>query len=277
MSIIKIKTPAKINIGLNVVEKREDGFHNIETLFYPLPCLYDEIIIQPAEQLSVLVEKFNLPLEENIVLKALKLLEQETSCKLRLSVTLVKNIPAGAGLGGGSSDAATILTAINKLLKLNLSPQKLNSLALELGSDVPFFLNPVPSLGYSRGEILTPVDFKIDFPILIINPGIHISTAKAFSKVKPSRPKVKIENLISPTKEINYEELRANIRNDFEEIIFSEFPQIKEIKEGLYESGALLALMSGTGSTVFGIFEEQKKAEKALRAFPANYFKVICS
>ncbi len=276
MKYFKIKTPAKINIGLNVIEKRNDGFHNIETLFYPLPCIQDEIIIKPFNKLEIKIQNYELAFEDNIIYKAVKILERETNCKIKLSITLIKNIPVGAGLGGGSSDAAAVIKGLNKFLNLKLPNNKLREIALELGSDVPFFLISSPALGFSRGEILQPVSFKINFPIVIINPNIHISTSSAFKKIKPQQPEIRIGKILKLSKEINFTILKENIRNDFEKIIFKEFPLIKGIKEELYKQGALFALMSGTGSTVYGIFETKEKAGKAIASFPANYFKFIC-
>jgi len=277
MSIFKTKAPAKINIGLNVVNKREDGFHNIETLFYPLLDFYDLLLFEENSKLEIVTKNYDLPFRDNLIYKAVKLLEEKSSRKIKVKITLVKNIPVGAGLGGGSSDAAATLKGLNEFAQLGLSEEELMIFALKLGSDVPYFINPVPALGYSRGEILRPVNFKINLPILIINPNVQISTAEAFRKIIPSNPKIKIETIFSDNKVNDFNFLKSNIVNDFESIVFKTYPLIREIKNKLYESGALFALMSGTGSTVFGIFENKKKAEKALMSFPANYFKLICN
>ncbi len=264
---LKVNAIAKINLGLNIVSKRQDGFHNLETLFYPIHDLYDELIFEESECFSFKNEYcFN-----NIIVKAINLLEQYLNRNINLNISLNKNIPIGAGLGGGSSDAAFILTAVNKLLQLELNQNTLNEIALELGSDVPFFLNPSPAVGASRGELLTPINYKIDFPILIVNPGIHVSTKDAFANVIPKDSQFNYNKI----KDIRVTEYKRYIFNDFEESVFKLHPEIKNIKELMISSGALFALMSGTGSSVYGLFPTLEDAKNCKSSFPESYFSFI--
>ncbi len=274
MKKLVIKAPAKINFGLKVVGKRKDGYHNIETVFYPV-SIYDIITITPSESFSF--ECMNNPsLNEgnNSVLKAIALLEGYIKNKLGIRVELEKNIPIGAGMGGGSSDGATTLVALNEFFDLKLDKEKLLGLALEIGSDAPFFIKPLPSFASSRGEKLTPLNFEIPYPILIVNPGIHISTKWAYGKIKPAGSSIDMIKLLNSEK-IDFSILKNQIKNDFEEVVFSEFDEIKKIKEELYKSGASFALMTGSGSTVFGIFENYDTAERVRSILPQKYFKFI--
>lgn len=264
-----IKAPAKINIGLNIVAKRDDGFHNLETLFYPIYDLYDELIFDDSDQF-----KFDSELSfDNIIIKAVKLLEQHTSRNFPIKISLKKNIPIGAGLGGGSSDAAAVLITINEIFELNLSNNKLGAIALELGSDVPFFLKGKPAVGKSRGESLTNVDLNISYPILLVNPGIHVSTKEAFTKINPSAAELNYNEIVK----IPVQNYLNFIVNDFEQSVFKMHPEIEEIKESLYSAGAMFALMSGSGSTVYGIFEDIDIAKSAAEQFPKDYFIFISS
>jgi 4-diphosphocytidyl-2-C-methyl-D-erythritol kinase len=268
---IEIKAPAKINVGLNIVAKRSDGYHNLETVFYQIHNLYDTLIFEKSDKYTLTIDD-NPELEkENIVTKAIKLLEQRCNIRINVKIKLSKNIPIGAGLGGGSSDGASTLKAINELYQLNLSFDELKILALELGSDVPLFLYNYPTIGKSRGEDLSKLELKIEYPILLVNPGIHISTKEAFS------------NIIPKVNEFNYSELpkillnkwNERVVNDFENSVFELYPKILEIKNTLIKNGALFSLMSGTGSTVYGIFESVEKAKKIKEIFPKSYFTFI--
>lgn len=269
MSKIIIKAPAKINIGLNIVSKRDDGFHNLETLFYPIYDLYDELIFEDFDRFE-----FNNELSfENIIVKAVKLLEKHTKKNIPIKITLKKNIPIGAGLGGGSSDAAAVLKTINEILELNLSKIELAVIALDLGSDVPFFLKGKSAVGKSRGEILTDVNLNIGYPILLVNPGIHVSTKEAFSQINPSPAEFNYDEIVK----IPVQDYRNYIINDFEQSVFKMHPEIESIKKTLYSAGAMFALMSGSGSTIYGIFEDIDNAKNASEQFPENYFTFISS
>lgn len=276
MDQIKVKSPAKINIGLNIIRKREDGFHDLETIFYPLN-LFDEITFTKSDNFSFTSDDELLNKEPtNLIIKAKEELERVSGKTLNVKIELNKNIPIGAGLGGGSSNAAITLKTLTTILESEhrLEHHLLSQIALKLGSDVPYFLNPAPAFAESRGEIITPVNLKIDKPILIVNPGIHISTKWAFGHIKPHQPKVSLKTLIS-YKEITIDDLKQIAVNDFEEVVFAEYPEIKNIKEVMLQSGATLSIMTGTGSTVFGIFENKKATEEAALKFPESYFKFV--
>lgn len=272
MEKIKVKAPAKINLGLNIVEKRSDGFHNLETIFYQIHDLFDELTFEKSNKCSLILEdKFQDLAEDNIILKAIKLLEKKVEKSLNVIVTLKKNIPIGAGLGGGSSDGASTLIALNKLFELNLSHEELKYLALKLGSDVPLFLKEYPTIGKLRGENLEKLDFKIEMPILLVNPGIHISTQEAFSNIIPKSNTFNYTNI----KSTKISEWNGKVINDFEKSIFQLNPIIADIKTTLNQNGSLFSLMSGTGSTVYGIFESLSKAKSIAKLFPNNYFTFI--
>ncbi len=270
----KIKAHAKINIGLNIIGKRDDGYHDLETIFYPVK-LFDEIEFQDSNHFSFETENQMLAGESNnLIVEAVRLFEKETEIKINMRIKLHKNIPIGAGLGGGSSDAAATLNALNKIYKHNLSPKQLIDFALRLGSDIPFFIESKTSFAQSRGEILNRLNIAIKKPLLIINPGIHISTGWAFENIKPVPPKKSLATLT----EIDFENislLKDIITNDFEKPVFKKYPEIALIKDQIYKSGAEFALMTGTGSTVFGIFKNLGDAKNALNTFNKKYFRFI--
>ena len=275
MKSIEIKAPAKINIGLNIVSKRKDGFHNLETFFYPINDLYDILFIERADFFDFQTDCEDLPTDDtNLVVKAVKLLESQFNLQINVKIFLKKNIPMGAGLGGGSSDAAAVLISLNDMLKLYLPFSDLVKLALRLGSDVPFFIKAKPAIGKSRGEELTLTETEINYPILIVNPAIHISTSQAFANIQPKKnlfDYAKIGKLLTD----DIHSLRIELINDFEEYVFTKYPEIGNIKKMMYDSGAEISLMSGSGSTVFGIFNSLKKAEELQKMFPENYFSFI--
>ena len=269
-----VESPAKINLGLNVVRKRTDGYHDLETIFIPL-LLSDKITFTKSDVLKLNTSSNVLnELKDNLVLQAVRLLEKKTHKKIVLDIFVEKVIPIGGGLGGGSSNAATTLKTVNKMFELGLSYQELSKLALVLGSDVPYFLNPVPSYAESRGEILNSLNIEIPYPILLVNPGIKIDTAWAFKKIKPSNPVKKLSDIFQEGS-IDLNNLKEYVKNDFEEVVFREYIQVKEIKEELYKLGAQFALVSGTGSTVYGIFSNLQKAYWAEDYFKQNYFTYL--
>lgn len=232
MKEISVNSFCKINIGLNIVSKREDGYHNLETIFYPI-SLSDKIHFRKSDKLEFKSDSELLNSEKNnLILKAIELLENYTNKKLYVEIYLEKNIPIGAGLGGGSSDAAFTLKAINDLFDLKISEEKLRELSLNLGSDVPLFLHDLPAYAESRGEKLTKIDFKIHHPILIVNPGIHISTKWAFSKIYPKNPELNLREIIEQYPN-DYKTWQRLIKNDFEEIVIEEYVQLKELKNSL--------------------------------------------
>lgn len=253
---------AKVNIGLQVTEKRLDGFHNLETLFFPASiCDILEIVEAPVESFKIYGAKLEGDPNENLCIKACNLLRNDFSIP-PLEIHLYKKIPAGAGLGGGSSDAASTLILLNKLFALNLSSDILADYALRLGSDCPYFIFsgeldmniPQGLYGIGRGESLV----KMDIPALkgcfvkVSVPPVFVSTAFAYSIVTPRKPKISLNRLL----ELPLDEWKNSISNDFEENVFKEFPIIEQYKEQMYNDGAIYASMSGSGSAVFGIFRQ---------------------
>ncbi len=272
MERINIHALAKINVGLNIVKKRDDGYHNLETIFYQINDLFDVLTFEKADKLELVVtEEIQDLMNDNIIVKAVKLLEEKVKKSFNVKITLNKNIPIGAGLGGGSSDAASTLKAIDKLFDLDLTHNELKTLALELGSDVPLFLYDYPTIGKSRGEDLEKIDIKIDKPILLVNPGIHISTKDAFLSIIPKPSNFDYFNIHN----YKVDEWSGKVINDFEKSVFRLYPEIAEIKNTLRINGALFSLMSGTGSTVYGIFDSLSKAESVAELFPKTYFTFI--
>lgn len=257
----------KINLGLNVTSKRADNYHNIETVFYPIDWC-DALEILPANKIQPTLSPLN-PVEfsctgltvpgnpsDNICLKAYSLLNKDFPALLpSSSIHLHKTIPTGAGLGGGSSNGAFTLLLINNIFNLNLTTEQLHQYAFNLGSDCPFFIHNTPCFATGRGEQHEPLPLDLSpFSFLIVYPGIHIRTAWAFAQLQPS-PSCK------PVKDIVTQPViswKDELLNDFEVPIFQEYPQIKEIKNTLYTNGALYASLSGSGSSVYGIFHKNK-------------------
>ncbi len=271
MEKLKIKTPAKINLGLHVVSKRDDGYHNIETIFYPIE-LYDILTFRKSGEFSF--TSTNQDLNEspvNLIVKAKNLLEDETREKIKVHIHLEKNIPIGGGLGGGSSDAAATLVSLNKLFRLEINNERLKELALKLGSDVPFFLDPKPCFALSRGEKLEFINIKIPYSILIINPGIHLSTKWAYNKIIPMKPVFNLRQLTQ--QQLNApDQLKIILKNDFEEIVFKDYPQIKQLKENLYKTDSEFVLMTGSGSTLFAFFKDELLGKKTRKELGEKYF-----
>ena len=274
MEKLIIESPAKINLGLNVVKKREDGYHDLETVFVPI-LLSDKITFIKSDKLNIETNSDILnKLNTNLVLKAIQLLEKKTNQRIPVDIYIDKIIPIGGGLGGGSSNAAISLKTVNKMFELGLKLEDLSRLALDLGSDVPYFLNPVAAFAESRGEILHPLNIELPYPILIVNPGVKIDTSWAFRKIKPAKPNNSLRNILK-TDLTDLDYLKEFVTNDFEEVVFKEFPEIKDIKEKLYLERAQFALMSGTGSTVYGIFSNLQKAYWAEDFFKQKYFSFL--
>jgi len=261
---------AKINIGLRITEKREDGFHNIETLFCPVPlCDALEFVIsdnqKKADKLTVTgIETGGKP-EDNIILKAVRKLRENYKFP-KLKIHLHKAIPVGAGLGGGSSDAAYILKGINRCNRLNIDNDALKAIALELGSDCPFFIDSLPSFATGRGEILIPCEKKVleNYYLVILNPGIGVNTKEAYQNCHPAAPSETLSSVIEDT---SPEKWREKIINDFEEYVFGKHAIIGTLKEELYRAGAIFSLMSGSGSSVYGIFRSKKNIPDKLAEY----------
>lgn len=250
--------PAKINIGLWVTEKRPDGFHNIETVFYPI-VLHDTLNIEISGTAATGNPDFectgiSLPDSnpaDNLCCKAYRLLCNDFGLP-PVKIRLHKAIPVGAGLGGGSSDAAYTLQVINDMFHLGIPHSELAGYASRLGSDCAFFLQHAPALGTGKGDILKPVPLSLaGYHFLLVKPPVFVSTADAYSSITPEKPQQHLQKLLQKP----LSEWRNAVVNDFEKPVFARFPEIKQIKEKLYSEGAVYASMSGSGSSVYGIFE----------------------
>tara|TARA_Y100000385_G_scaffold218019_1_gene227241 strand:+ start:538 stop:1347 length:810 start_codon:yes stop_codon:yes gene_type:complete len=260
---------AKINLGLNIINKRHDGFHEIETCMVPIP-LYDvlEVKVQNKFQFIQTGIKFNNHQEDNLCVKAYNLLKKDYEID-PVYIHLHKKIPVGAGLGGGSSDSAFTLKALNDLLELKISDEELKSLSEKLGSDCPFFIDSTPKYCVGRGEIMQSLNIDLsNLYLKVIYPGIHISTQKAYSLV---------ENYASLQYFLDIDtssvsEWKNQFKNSFEEPLFKAYPELKKIKGTLYDEGAKYASMSGSGSTIFGLFEKKPDYSNNL---PVSYFQLI--
>lgn len=253
---------AKINIGLHILKKRKDGFHDLETIFYPVP-VYDalEIVKTSGKQFSFVTAGFEIDSApaKNLCVRAYYLLKKEFDLP-EVSMYLYKAIPMGAGLGGGSSDAANTLLQLNDMFRLNLSKNQLLSYAFQLGSDCPFFIYNKAVFACGRGENMSSVDMDLsDYSIEIVKPDVHISTKEAYSMIKPAERDISLKELVSEPVN-NWKDL---ITNDFEYPIGLKYPEIIKIKEKLYQQGALFASMTGSGSAVYGIFKNKKKPANA--------------
>lgn len=259
---------AKINLGLNIVEKRSDGYHNLETVFYPLP-IHDAIEIHEMDNgfpssVNCDLKVSNMTIDgdeqKNLVVKAYNLMAERFALP-RLHVHLHKAIPSQAGLGGGSSDAAYMLTMLNREYRLGLQDEELIHLAKRLGADCPFFVNPQPSYATGIGELLTPITLDLSsYHIVVIKPNIAVSTAEAFRNIVPKAPKKRCADIVRQP----VETWRTELLNDFESSIFVQHSELRRIKEMLYGTGALYASMSGSGSSIYGIYQE-KPLEEDLR------------
>ena len=281
--IYSVKSPAKLNIGLRIISKRKDGFHNLETIFYPVK-IYDKITVK-IKKLSVLNENNNISVKtdsnenisgkNNICYKTSERFMENFGFQgsYNIDITIKKTIPTGAGLGGGSSDAASVLKILLKHFRVTSASSKVLRFAMELGSDVPFFLQAMPAYALGRGEKLTPLqDFKLPGKILLVNPGIHISTPWAFKSLGINRSKRK---LMEGIKKFNVDKPELMI-NDFERFVFKKYPEIEKIKYDMYSFGASYSLMSGSGSTVYGIFSN-KDIRAAEKYFKLKKYKVFVS
>jgi 4-diphosphocytidyl-2-C-methyl-D-erythritol kinase len=257
---------AKINLGLRITEKRPDGFHNLETVFFPVEWR-DMLEFVEAGNIHFTTSGIDIAgdPESNLVMKAYRLLKNDFELPA-LRIHLHKQIPFGAGLGGGSSDAAFMLQMLNKTYNLKLSEQQLLTYAATLGSDCPFFILNRPVYATGRGEIMTPIDVRLNgMFILLIKPPVEVSTAKAFRLVTPNKSEIPLPELLR----LPVQEWEGKVINQFEQSVFQQYPEISEIKKQMYKLGAVYASMSGSGSCVFGLFKESPLSYKTM--FPAPF------
>ena len=240
---------AKINIGLNVLNKRADGYHEISSVFYPVKELYDILEIVPSNYFSFSSSGIAIPGDSNICTKAFDLLKSDYGIG-NVKIHLHKMIPIGAGLGGGSADGAFVLKALNELFELNLIKNQLEKYALKLGADCPFFIENTPKYVTGIGEKMTAIDLDLsDYKIKFIFPKLHISTADSYSGVIPKKTENNLLDLIS-NPIVNWKE---EVRNDFEVTAFKKYPELSKMKANLYADGAIYASMTGSGSVIYGV------------------------
>jgi len=256
---------SKINLGLHVVSKREDGFHNIETCFYPIPWC-DVLEIIPSDTISFTNTGLSIPgqPEENLCLKAYYLLRDDFDLP-SINMHLHKIVPMGAGLGGGSSDGVNVLIMLNDIFELKLSSDQLAGYSIRLGSDCTFFMHKGPMLGTGRGEILSPVSISLKGKfIVVVKPDVHVSTQEAYQGIKPSMPELPLSTILTNHSMSDWQHL---LYNDFERVVFNRYPLVGKIKEQLYIEGAMYSSMSGSGSSVFGIFENPIDLQNNFREY----------
>jgi 4-diphosphocytidyl-2-C-methyl-D-erythritol kinase len=245
---------AKINIGLNITERRPDGYHNLETIFYPIN-IKDALEVVASEELSFTSSGLDIPgrVEDNLCIKGYHLLKKDHSNLPPVNIHLHKNIPIGAGLGGGSADAAFFIKLMNQQFKLGLSVDDMTGYARKLGADCAFFIGNKPVFAFEKGDEFETIRLDLSkYKIVLVMPDVHISTAEAFGGIQPAMPKDSLLELIAEP----ITEWRKYIKNDFENSIFKNHVEIRGVKASLYEAGAIYASMSGSGASVFGIFEQ---------------------
>ncbi len=271
MNLIGLKAHAKVNIGLQVKDRREDGFHNIHTIFQELE-LHDTIVLEKQKRdWSININDLKIPIDEsNTCIQAYLAIKQRFPQIDGISITLNKNIPSSAGLGGGSSNAATVMKGLRELYDLPLNNRELLKIAVKIGADVPFFISGGTQIGDGIGNVLTPINNNVNGFYLLVIPDIFISTAWAYNALK--------KNLKEDTDRPNFAHFlerknlsKAIFDNDFERIVIPTYPKIGEIMEGLLETGASYASLSGSGSTVFGIYDDEARAKQAESHFQKQY------
>ena len=250
---VSARVNAKINIGLQIVRKRQDGYHDLQTVFYPTDYFTDTLRIAPSSEDVVFRLESREDLgdaDNNLCVKAFRLLQRDFGIS-GVEISLRKGIPTGAGLGGGSADAAFTLKLLTEAFQLPVTETQMQAYALQLGSDVPFFLYNRPMYATGRGEVMTPVEVDLSpYRLKIVKPDIHVSTKEAYAGISPKESNIFIPNILQQ----DIRTWNGLVTNDFEASVFEKHPELREIKEMLYREGALYASMSGSGSAVFGIF-----------------------
>jgi len=267
-----LRAYAKINIGLHILGKRGDGYHDIETVFREIG-LADEIGIEPADEIEFICTSDHVPSDgTNVCVKAARLLRDRHAAGKGARIVLHKHIPVGAGLGGGSSDAAAVLTGLNDMWSLHLDTTTLRQIGVQIGSDVPFFIEGGSAYGLGRGEILERLRLEVPSWIVLIVPPVHVSTSWAYRHLVVHRDHTPTGLRDEVLSHINRShEMTASVVNDFEESVFQQYPIIRDVKKGLLHAGASFALMSGSGSSVFGLFDDEATARLAAGSFPQDH------
>ena len=259
---MKIKANCKINLGLDVLRRREDGYHDLSTIMLPVAGLHDIVEIEKRNDSKVVFHGKGMQVdcadEDNICVKAAKLMQQMYGVE-GVDITLDKRVPFGAGLGGGSADGTAVIMGINEMFGLNLPEEELIARAAALGSDTAFFVRNTPQLCEGRGEIMTAVDVNLEgMWLTIIKPDEGVSTREAYAGVKPAVPELSLTERIKRP----MEEWQGLIKNDFEPSVFAAHPAIATAKQQLLDAGAIYASMSGSGSALFGLFDSEEQAER---------------
>lgn len=282
-SPLTLKAPAKINWFLHVLGLRDDGFHEIRSLMQKV-SLYDVLEISPAEDLTVITD-LGIPTEQNLVYRAARTLMDRYGVQKGAMIKLSKHIPSGAGLGGGSSDAASTLMGLNSLWSLNIPHNELCGIGAGLGSDVPFFMHGAASFAQGRGERITPCRARKSLSVLLVKPPFPVSTSWAYNELKKAghysrltKKPDKVDNIeffISLIESAEFRKSADIISNDLEPVAIKGYPVIADIKQGLIREGAMFSLMSGSGSCVFGVFRSAAEAEKASQAFGDCWTKAV--
>jgi len=247
---------AKINLGLSVTQKRTDGFHDIETIMYPIP-LKDalELVLAPDGIFEFSVSGLEIPgnKQSNLCFRAWELLQHKFKLPA-IKMHLRKVIPLGAGLGGGSTDGAFMIKLIDHVFQLNLPAEKMDNYARQLGSDCPFFINNNPAFASGRGDKLRPVEFDLSgYFLVLVKPNVHVITAEAYAGIKPELPEISIANIIQQP----VDEWKDKLKNDFEKNLFQTHPELLKIKDHLYDAGAVYASLTGSGSAIYGLFKQE--------------------
>lgn len=270
MQSIRLDSFAKINLGLYLLKKRLDGYHDIATVFQSID-LHDTITFNKSRSATLTLTASGIPIplgEDNLIYRAFRVFQARMHLKSGMDVHVEKRIPTGAGLGGGSSNAAAALTAMDLLYETHLLPADLEFMAAEIGSDVPFFVQGGTAVGEGRGERLTRIDLPLDYWVVLACPAISVSTAWAYSQARLVLTKdEKLAKFKSIFQKSALRSLRESLQNELEEVVFERHPLLRLFKEDMYKWDAFYASMSGSGSTVFGLFDRREAAESALSFF----------
>jgi 4-diphosphocytidyl-2-C-methyl-D-erythritol kinase len=263
----RLKAFAKLNLGLRVLFRRPDGYHELRTVFQTI-SLADDLTVEVERARSTQIDIEGAPhIPDNLIGKAARLVLDALRMQARVRFTLRKKIPAGAGLGGGSTDAAAVLLALPVLAGKNLAAEQLHSIATQLGSDVPFFLHGGTALGLGRGEELYPLPDRPATRALLVAPGIHSSTVEAYRDLSPRLTSIPLQNKLVSFQQEVWHATGAVVENDFEEVVFARHPELRRVKERIRRLGARPVAMTGSGSAIFGVFEDRDRLKRAQAAF----------
>jgi 4-diphosphocytidyl-2-C-methyl-D-erythritol kinase len=274
MHPLMVKAFAKINLGLLITGKRQDGYHTLETIFAPINW-YDTIEFIDSDVISMSCSNVDLPIDDNnLCIRAARSLQQYAGTGKGIEMKLQKQVPFGAGLGGGSSDAATVLRVLNELWQVHVSPSELHALAVKLGADVPYFL-AMKGLAYATGigDDLDDLGVTLPYFIVTVFPEEHISTVWAYRNFYPrfDRPIPDLKKIASELCLSGKKQSLSTFENDFEPAVFDHFPAVRHVKSALLEEGSIFASLSGSGSAVFGLFEREEQAQAAMKRLPETY------